>query len=216
MDIKLFLADDHHIVRAGLRSLLEKEPDMQVVGEADNGRELLEKLQELSPDVVVMDVAMPDMNGMEATRNIHTTLRGIKVLALSMHSDKRFVLRMLEAGASGYLLKDCAFEELINAIRTVVANQTYLSPSIAETLARHYVLIAAKNSSISSALTPRERQVLQLLAEGKRSKEISFLLSVSSATVDTHRNAIMHKLNLHSIAELTKYAVREGLTSLET
>ena len=165
MDIKLFLADDHHIVRAGLRSLLEKEPDMQVVGEADNGRELLEKLQELSPDVVVMDVAMPDMNGMEATRNIHTTLRGIKVLALSMHSDKRFVLRMLEAGASGYLLKDCAFEELINAIRTVVANQTYLSPSIAETLARHYVLIAAKNSSISSALTPRERQVLQLLAE---------------------------------------------------
>lgn len=216
MDIKLFLADDHHIVRAGLRSLLEKEPDMQVVGEADNGRELLEKLQELSPDVVVMDVAMPDMNGMEATRNIHTTLRGIKVLALSMHSDKRFVLRMLEAGASGYLLKDCAFEELINAIRTVVANQTYLSPSIAETLARHYVLIAAKNSSISSALTPRERQVLQLLAEGKRSKEISFLLSVSSATVDTHRNAIMHKLNLHSIAELTKFAVREGLTSLET
>lgn len=199
-----------------MRALLEKEPDMEVAGEADNGRRALELAQELSPEVVVMDISMPDLNGIEATRKLIAAQPQTKVVALSIHSDKRFVMRMFEAGASGYLLKECAFEELVSAIKEVVAGRTYVSPDIGGAILRDYVRqMALSGTAVLSTLTPREREVLQLLAEGKATKEIAAHINVSVKTVDTHRQHIMEKLDVHSIAELTKYAVREGLTSLE-
>ena len=215
MSIRVLLADDHKIVREGLRSLLEKEPGMKVIGEAENGRRALSLARELSPDVVVIDVAMPDLNGIEATRQLMTRSPGVRVVALSMHSDRRFVAEMLRAGASGYLLKDCAFEELAQAIRTVAEDQTYLSPRIAAPVIKDYVnRLSVSYSSAYSTLTPREREVLQLLAEGKTTKEIASRLHISVKTVETHRRKIMGKLDIGSIAELTKYAIREGLTPL--
>lgn len=216
MTIKIILADDHKIMRNGLCSLLENEPDIEVVGEADDGRTAVEMALRLKPDIVVMDLAMPDLNGIEATRQI-TKADGIKVLALSMHSDKRFVVGALQAGASGYVLKDCAFEELIRAIHIVATNQTYLSPKIAELVVEHYLRHQQiPLSQSTSVLTPREREVLQLLAEGKSVKEIALTLGVSHKTIETHREQIMKKLKIYSIAKLTKYAVREGLTSLDS
>jgi len=216
MNIRILLADDHKIMREGLRSLLEKKPDMEVVAEADDGRKTLQFARRLRPDVVVMDVSMPDMNGMEATRRITAELSGIKVVALSIHSDRRFVAGMLSAGASGYLLKDCAFEELENAIRAAVVNRTYLSNGIAGIVVEDYVRHLRKTeSSAFSVLTAREREVLQLLAEGKNTKEIALSLDLSVKTVETHRRQLMDRLNVHSIAELTKYAIREGLTQVQ-
>ncbi|MHC4591494.1 MAG: response regulator [Planctomycetota bacterium] len=216
MSIRILLADDHKIVRDGLRSLLEKEPDMEVAAEADNGRMAVELAGELRPDVVVMDVAMPDLNGMEATRQIVRSVPGARVVALSMHSDKRFVRGMLASGASGYVLKDAAFEELIRAIRSVVAGRTYLCPEVTGVVVESLVQPSgeAEPSSLS-VLTPREREVLQLLAEGKRTKQIATLLKVSVKTIETHRGRIMGKLDCYSVAELTKYAIREGLTTLD-
>ncbi len=188
---------------------------MEVVGEAENGRMAVRLAQELSPDIVVMDVAMPDLNGIEATRQVLNNRPKAKVIALSMHADRRFVVQMLKAGASGYLLKDCAFEELTNAIRAVVANRTYLSPKIADTIAKDYIRLFPKAElSAFSILTPRQRQVLQLLSEGNATSQIASHLQVSVKTVETYRQQIMEKLDIHSIAELTKYAIREGLTSL--
>lgn len=215
MTIRIILADDHQIVREGLCSLLENESDIEVLGEAGNGRATVEMAQKLKPDVVVMDLAMPDLNGIEATRQILTNAADVKVLALSMHSDKRFILGALQAGASGYVLKDCAFEELARAIRTVVTNQTYLSPRIADIVVERYVRHQPSPAYPWSALTPREREVLQLIAEGATVKKIAFILGVSHKTIETHREQIMRKLNVYSIAELTKYAIREGLTSLD-
>ncbi len=190
---------------------------MEVVGEAENGRKTVQLVQELLPDVVIMDIAMPDLNGIEATRQIIANTPGVKVIALSMHSDRRFMVEMLNSGASGYLLKDCAFEELINAIRAVVANRIFLSPMIADTVIKDFTCLFSKiNISVFSNLTSREREVLQLLSEGKTTKQIAFHLNVSVKTVETYRQQIMGKLDIHSIAELTKYAIREGLTSLET
>lgn len=216
MAIKIILADDHQIVRQGLRMLLASEPDMQVVGEADNGRKALRLAQELSPDVILMDICMPDLNGIEATRQILVESPGIKIIALSMHSDSFFVINMFKAGATGYLLKkDCAPEELVKAIRTVMRQQTYLSPGVPEILLNDYA--NSRNAEFISPhafLTSREREVLQLLAEGHATLQIADTLSVSGRTVEAHRKQVMNKLGLHSIAELTKYAIRHGLTSL--
>lgn len=217
MSIRILLADDHKIMRAGLRSLLENEPGMDVVDEAENGLRTVQLARELSPDVVVMDISMPGLNGIEATRKILSELPGVKVVALSMHLDEQFVAGMLAAGASGYLLKDCAAEELCNAIRAVVANQTYLSPGVASIVVKDYRShLSTTDVSPSPILTAREREVLQLVAEGKTSKEIASLLNVAVKTVEAHRQQIMDKLDIRSVAELTKYAVRKGITSLET
>lgn len=203
-------------MREGLRTLIEKQPDMEVVAEAENGRMAVQLARKLFPGVVVMDIGMPDLNGIEATRQILADNPEVKVIALSMHSAKRFVVEMLKSGSSGYLLKDCAFEELALAIRTVIANQIYVSPGITDMMIKDYVHNLSKTEfSVSSILTPREREVLQLLAEGKTTKQIAISLNVSVKTVETYRQQIMHKLNLHSVAELTRYAIREGITSLE-
>lgn len=196
--------------------LIERQPDMKVVAEAENGRKAVRLVRELSPEVVVMDIGMPDLNGIEATRQILAHNPEVKVIALSMHSAKRFVVEMLKAGASGYLLKDCAFEELALAIRTVIADKVYVSPGINDMMIKEYVhTLSKKEFSVASIFTPRERQVLQLLTEGKTTKQIALSLKVSVKTIETYRQQIMHKLNLNSIAELTKYAIREGITSLE-
>jgi two-component system, NarL family, response regulator NreC len=213
--IKVLLADDHKIVRDGLRTLLEKHADIAVLGEAEDGREALHLTRKLSPDIVVMDIAMPELNGIEATRQILSEYPGVKIVALSMHSDKRFVSEMLKAGASAYLLKDCAFEELITAIRTIMKGKIYLSPGIAGVVLEDYIRSDRKTElSVFSQLTDREREVLQLMAEGKTTKEVAAHLNVSIKTVETHRTNIMTKLDIHTIAELTKYAIREGLTTL--
>jgi DNA-binding NarL/FixJ family response regulator len=213
--MKVLLADDHKIVRDGLRNLLEKDQDIEVAGEAEDGREALQLARKLSPDVVIMDIAMPDLNGIEATRQILSEIQDVKVVALSMHSDKRFVSEMLKAGASAYLLKDCAFEELITAIRTIMKGKIYLSPGIAGVVIEDYIRKGTKkDSSVFSLLSDREREVLQLMAEGRTTKEVAAHLNVSIKTVETHRTNIMTKLDIHSIAELTKYAIREGLTTL--
>jgi len=215
MSIRIIIADNHKIVLSGLRSLTEKEPDFEVIAEADNGRTAVRLSLELVPDLVVMDIAMPELNGIEATRQIIATHPGIKVIALSMHADKRYVMEMLKAGASGYLLKDNAYEELARAIHTVVGNRTYLSPQIAEIVIGDYVQLArAADGSVFSLLSAREREVLQLLAEGNSTAGIADRLCISVKTVETYRQHIMEKLNIRSIAELTKYAIREGLTSL--
>jgi len=216
MSIKILIADDHQIVRQGLRSLIEKASGMAVVAEAENGREAVQLAQQERPDVVIMDISMADLNGMEATRQVIAALPKVKVIALSMHSDNRFVRGMLDAGASGFLLKDCAFEELDGAIRAVTANKTYLSPGITGIVIEGYLGFSpADELSASSLLTAREREVLQLLAEGGSTREIASRLCVSIKTVETHRQRIMEKLKIRSIAELTKYAIREGLTSLK-
>jgi DNA-binding NarL/FixJ family response regulator len=217
MSIRILLADDHKITRQGLRSLLEKQPDMEVVAEAEEGRTAVRLVRELLPDVVIMDVTMPDLNGIEATRQIIGKFGDIKIIALSMHSDTLFVSEMLKSGASGYLLKDCAFEELARAIRTVVANKTYLSPSISGVVVDDYLHRLSKaDFSGSEILTNREREVLQLIAEGKSTKQTALKLHISAKTVETHRRQLMNKLDIHTVAELTKYAIRKGLTSLET
>ena len=216
MKIRVILADDHHIVRQGLRSLLKNSPDIDIIAEAGDGRETVRLAEELSPDLIIMDVAMPRLNGIEATRQIIAKAPSCKVVALSMYADSQFIIRMLMAGASAYVLKDCAFEELEQAIRTAAANQTYLSPRIVDALVKNYIRHAQlNNSSPFSILTARERAVLQLMAEGKSTKEIAAYLRLSTKTIETYRKKVTDKLNIHSIAELTKYAIREGLTSLE-
>lgn len=216
MSVKIILADDHRIMREGLRALLEKQPGMEVIAEAEDGRTTVDLAHDLKPDVVVIDISMPDLNGIDATRQIISASPRIKVIALSMHSDRKFVREMLAAGASGYLLKDSAFEELGAALAAVINNQTYLSPKIADTVVRDYLgKIDTTESKTSPTLTHREREVLQLLAEGRTTKEIASKLCVSIKTIETHRKQIMEKVGLKSVAELTKYAIREGLTSLE-
>jgi len=217
MSIRILLADDHAIIRQGLHSLLEKEPDVEVVGEAEDGRKALELVRELAPDIVIMDITMPNLNGIEATYEITHEFPKVKVIALSIHSDRRFVANMLKAGASGYILKECLFDEFVEAIRTVVAGNIYLSSRVAGTVVDDYVkrLLTVTNSWLAM-LTEREREVLQLLAEGKSTKQIALELHVSTKTIEANRRQIMDKLDIHSVAELTKYAVREGLTSLES
>jgi DNA-binding NarL/FixJ family response regulator len=215
VSVGILLADDHRIIRDGLRSLLEKEPGFSIVGEAENGREAVRKALELKPDLVVMDIAMPDLNGIEATRRILSAQPKIKIVVLSMHAERRFVIEMLKAGAAAYLLKDNAFEELALAIHTVLGDRTYLNPLIADQVIGDYILQLQKNDcSVFSLLTTREREVLQLLAEGMSMVQIAAHLHLSVKTIETHRQNLMEKLEIRSIAELTKYAIREGLTSL--
>jgi DNA-binding NarL/FixJ family response regulator len=213
--IKILLTDDHKMMRDGLRALIEKQVDMKVVGEADDGRTTVRLAHELLPDIVIMDISMPDMNGIEATRQIISNDPRTKVIALSVHADKRYVSEMLNAGASGYLLKNSAFSELIDAIRAVSLNRSYLDPEITDVMLKDYKdMLSKEKLSVFSLLTQREREVLQLIAEGKTTKEIAHLLDVSVKTVETYRQQMMEKLDTHSIAELTKYAIKEGLTSL--
>lgn len=216
MSVKILLADDHKIVRDGLRALLERQPGYEVAGEAENGRAILRLARETPADVVIMDVGMPDLNGIDATRQLKSSVPEIRVIALSMHSDKRFVSEMFRAGASGYMLKDSAFEELSRALDVVLGGQIYLSPEITGSIIQDYVSQSTtEDTSPFAVLSPREREVFQLLAEGKPSKQIATQLGVSVKTVDTHRQQIMQKLNVRSLADLIKVAIREGLTSLE-
>lgn len=214
--MKILLADDHQIIREGLAALLHKEPDMQVVAQADTGRTAVQLARKHAPDVVVMDVSMPDLNGIEAAKQIRAEMPAVKIIALSMHSDRRFVAQMLKAGASGYLLKDSAFEELTQAIRAILNRRVYLSPKITGIVVDDYVQhLSVSDITNPPALTTREREVVQLMAEGRSTKQIADRLNISVKTVETHRRQLMEKLKLHSVAELTKFAVREGLTSLE-
>jgi two-component system response regulator NreC len=215
MSIKILIADDQQLTREGIRSMLEREPDMDVLGEAEDGRSAVRMARELGPDVVLMDVCMPDMNGIVATTLILAEAPRIKVIALSMLDDRRFVSKMLRAGASGYLIKDCSFKELVRAIRRVVANKIYLSPGIMDVVVKDYVKPPAYSDSVySSNLTIREKEVLQLVAEGHSTSQIANSLHVSVKTIESHRQNLMTKINARGIAGLTKYAIREGLTSV--
>lgn len=215
MSTRILLADDHQMLREGLRSLLVKEAGLEVVAEAANGRDAVSLALKLVPEIVIMDISMPDLNGIEAARQIIAKAPQVKIIALSVHADQRFVMEMLKVGASGYLLKDSAFEELNQAISAVLANRTYLCHEISQVVVGDYIHnLKQTDNSAYSILTTREREVLQLFAEGNSTAQIAKRLHVSVKTIETHRQNIMGKLNLRSIAELTKYAIREGLTTL--
>jgi two-component system response regulator NreC len=213
--IRILLADDHTVMRAGLRLLLEREPDFVVAGEAADGREAVALAGATLPDIVVMDVAMPLLNGIEATRQIAAANSRIGVIILSMHSDESYVLRALKAGARGYLLKDSAEADLIKAVRAVHQGRNSFSPAISRMLLEDYIRQLQQRGGEDSydLLSSREREILQLIAEGKSNKEIAALLHISLHTVETHRTHILQKLNLHSIPELILYAVRKGIIS---
>ncbi len=214
--MRVLLVDDHSIVRDGLRLCMGAADRYEVVGEAENGRSAVELATELTPDVVIMDVAMPGMNGIEATRQVVALPNPPKVVVLSMHSDREFVVEALRAGASGYLMKASAFDELLRAMDAVTEGKTYLSPSITDVVVDNYVRKRPDDKANAfSVLTARERQILQLLAEGSTAKEIGVKLGISDKTVHAFRNRVMEKLDLHSVAELTKYAIRHGLTTLD-
>ena len=213
MSLRILLADDHEIVLEGLSALIEKEAGMEVVGAVRDGREAVRMARERAPDVVLMDVGMPGLSGVEATRQITSELPAVKVLCLSMHAERRYVSAVIEAGAAGYLLKDCALEELSRALRQVAAGGSYLSPAVAATVLDDYAAHLGGGAPEASPLSSREREVLQLLAEGRPTREIAERLHLSVKTVGSHRDRIMKKLGVHSIAGLTKYAIRHGLTS---
>ncbi len=213
--IGVLLADDHTLIRAGLRMVVEAQPDLSVVGEADNGRDAVAMAQTLKPDVVVMDIGMPSLNGIEAARQIRGALPGTQVVILSMHSDEGYVLRALKAGAKGYLLKDSAEADLARAIHAAASGKSFFSPAVGRVLLDDYMRKLQRTGLDDSyeLLTPREREILQLVAEGNSSKEIADLLNLSVYTVETHRARVMQKLKLRGIPELTLYAVRKGLIS---
>jgi two-component system response regulator NreC len=216
MRIRILLADDHQMTREGLRSLLEELPDMEVVAEAETGNQTLKLAGEFTPDVVVMDIVMPDLNGMEASLRITSEYPDVKVIGLSMHSERQFVVGMLKSGASGYLLKNCGFQELAEAIRKVHRGGTYITPAISDVVVEEVQKpLKADAGSLTSRLTSREREVLQLIAEAKTSKEIAALLFLSEKTVHSHRKKIMEKLNAKNSSELTRIAIREGISPLE-
>ena len=206
--IRILLADDHAVVRQGFKMILAAQPDMEIVGEAANGREAVDLAEQLRPDVVVMDVAMPELNGIEATRRLASSVPHARVVALSMHKDSVYVREILRAGARGYLLKDSGAADLVAAIRAVASGESYLSPAVSNAVLDDYRRHATNPIDL---LTSREREVLQLLAESKTNKEIAGVLNLSVYTVEAHRGRIMEKLNLHSIGELVRFAVRNGL-----
>ena len=215
MNIRVMIVDDHTIFREGLRSMIEKTPGITVAGEAKSGKTAVELARELLPDIVIMDIVMPDMNGIETTRELVGILPQIKIIGLSMHDDMHFATEMLKAGASGFLLKDCAFEELVDAINTVSAEGVYLSQKTGECMIRDYISLLSKgNNSAVSILSPREQEILRFVADGKSTKEIAAHLGVSVKTIETHRLNIMEKLEIKNMAELVKYAIRQGISSL--
>lgn len=216
-DVRILLADDHSIVRRGLRSALEEEPGYQVVGEAANGREAVRLAEQLTPDVAIMDIGMPQLNGIEATSQILKVSPQTKVVILSMHSDETYILRALTAGAKAYLLKDTAENDVLAGVRAVLQGKAYFSPAIAQTLLEDYIGYLRRRGldDTYDLLTEREREVLQLLAEGKSNKEVANLLHVGLSTVETHRTNLMQKLNLHSTAEIVLYAVRKRIIASE-
>ena len=213
--LRILLADDHIVMRTGLRALLERQPNLEVVGESENGREAIELVASLKPDVVVMDVGMPVLNGIEATKTIVTQHPTTAVVILSMYVDESYIMRALKAGARGYLLKDSAPADLIGAIQAVSQNKSFFSPKVSRILAEDYVRVLKQKGAVDSydLLTSREREILQLIAEGKANKEVAAALNISPYTVETHRSHILEKLNLHNPAELILYAVRKGLIS---
>ncbi len=213
--IRIVLADDHVVMRNGLKLLLERQPNFAVAGEAVNGREAVEICEKLKPDVLVLDIAMPNLNGIEAARQISAKLPQIAIVILSMHSDESYVLRALKAGARAYLLKDSAETDLISAIRAVSEGKAFFSPAISKMLVEDYIRRLEQRGVEDSyeLLTTREREILQLLAEGKSNKEVAAMLNLSQYTVETHRGNILQKLNLHSVPELILYAVRKGVIS---
>jgi DNA-binding NarL/FixJ family response regulator len=216
MPLDIVIADDHRIVREGVASLLSARDEFRVCSFADDGIQLLEKVAELAPDIALVDISMPAMNGIEATRRITSEHPEVLVIMLSMNADQRLVTESLNAGAKGYILKDSAFEELENAIRVVVAGGYYLSTKIDNRAMKNHLTGKQDNeNTVFSILTGREREVLQLIAEGKNTKEIAFAFNVSTKTVETQRQQIMKKLNLFSVAQLTKYAIKQGVTTTD-
>lgn len=214
--VRVLLAEDHTIVRKGIRLLLDAEPDVEVVGEAENGREAVEKAEQLHPDIVLMDHTMPILNGLEATRQLRARLPAVKVLILTMHTNEAYIFEYLQAGAVGYLVKQSAPTDLIAAITAIQQGQSYLSPAISKTVIEEYVRQGeASGKGAPDTLTAREREVLQLIAEGHSNREIAAQLHISVKTVGVHRVNLMQKLDLHSPTELTKYAIRKGIISVE-
>ena len=213
MKIRILVADDHTILRAGLRMMLNAQPDMEVSGEAQDGRQALQEAQRLQPDVILMDITMPDVNGIEATRQIKRVLPDVKILVLTMHEHDEYVFQALRAGASGYMLKEAAATDLITAIHVIRSGQFYLSPTAQSVVVGDYLqrVRTGEERDSYSTLTEREREILKLVAEGHTNNQIAERLIISPKTVDTHRTHIMDKLNLHSRAELVKYAMRRGL-----
>ena len=212
--IRVLLADDHAVVRAGIRSLLDSESDVQVVGEAEDGVEAVALTERLQPDVVVMDISMPKINGIAATRRIHRQSPSIGVVALTMHDNEAYFYEMLRAGGSGYVLKDAPPGELLQAIRSAQAGEAYLAPTVARRLVKDYVSVAERRARVDG-LTEREAEILALVADGLTNRQIADQLVVSVKTVETHRTNLMQKLDLHDRTELVKYAIRKGLISLE-
>ena len=212
MTVKVLLVDDHTMFRQGIRALLEKESELEVVGETGDGQTAIDMALELDPDVIVLDVEMPDIDGMEVTRQVISKNPSAKILALSRHSERGFVYKMFSLGALGYILKDAALEELVKAIETLASDEKYLSPSLIEVVLDDRVdyLNATKEYGLSK-LTAREKEVLIFIAEGSNSKEIAFILNLSAKTVDAHRHQIMNKLDIHNVADLTRFAIRVGL-----
>jgi two-component system response regulator NreC len=216
MALRLLLVDDHKLIRDGLKSLIAKQPEFEVIGEAGDGLKAVSLVKELKPDIVIMDVSIPELNGYDATRQIVSEFPDVKVIALSMHSDRRFVLEMLKAGANGYMIKDCAFEEITRAVTAVWKGQTYLSPQVAGVIVGDFInQKGIQERSAIAQLSEREREVLKMLAEGHSTKEIASKINLSIKTIETHRKNIMDKLGIRNIAALTKLAIREGLTSLD-
>jgi DNA-binding NarL/FixJ family response regulator len=216
MCIKVLLADDHKLLRQGLYSMLEKEKDIKVVAQAQNGREAVLLSNSLNPDVVILDINMPDLNGIDAAKQISSGDNNVRIIALSIHSTKRFVTGMLNAGAMGYLVKQCAYEELAIAIRAVADNKSYLSPQIHNVVVSEYASSSSKDEdSILSMLSQREREVLQLIVEGVKSADIAARLFVSVKTISSHRGQVMKKLNINSVAQLTRLCISEGLISAD-
>jgi two-component system, NarL family, response regulator NreC len=213
--IRILIADDHGIIRAGLKLLLERDPGMEVVGEASDGREAVRLATELQPDIVIIDIGMPLLNGIDATAQILRETPKMGAIILSMHADESYIMRALNAGAKGYLLKDSADDDLLRAVRTVAEGRPFFSPVIAKTLLEDYVRLMREHRVTDSyeLLTEREREVLQLLAEGKSNKEVAAVLGLSPYTVESHRNNLMQKLNLHNTADIVLYAVRKAIIS---
>ena len=212
--MRIVLAEENRMVREGLRSLLNQQPGIAVIGEAADGHHAVQLTLELAPDVVIMEVDMPYLNGIEAARQISAAKSSAKIIALTMQGDKHLIAEMLKVGATGYLLKDSAFEDLVTAVHAVTANQSYLSPHIATVVIEHYVRHPNHQTTVFDDLSTRERQVLQQVAEGRTTKQIAHRLRLKSKTVEFHRHQVMKKLDLHSVAELTKYAIRAGITTL--